>query len=689
MSQDNKPSNLASRGPTTRASGGNVTPAQGIRENFRAEPNSDLRWKTVFAFGCRFLGLCRGLVIIYAVLSLTDDAIDRGVAQLFGFLTNQVSISHPVNATKAAAPPGKAPSTVQASDASSGDRANQRLIKSYVGWAFLTILGVAFSIPFRWLTTKMDALLSNRLRTRLFDRVLTQSPEFFHKYDPGQLNAIVNQMTLETEMTLRQIIVDPFLQLIVLGGTTWLLSYNFIQLHKAPLAIFGATVPAGVVPPVIVLVALCSPYLITRLAHRIRAAATSVQSSILELSSLITGATQSPEEIQTLEAEPIFSDKHNTALSKSLNAKLQQSVAVETINLLNRLPSLLVQIVLLGFAVWLVLKPGGTARPGDVVAVLLLAPMLMAPIQALSGYLVMASSSWPSIDTVIRILKSGPKQQRRVSSVSSDEMQPTIEVRNVAFSYAPASPQIFSGISFTIPPKRTTGLVAKMGQGKTTFFKLALRFYDPQAGEILVGGRPTVAYETDVLRQRIAMMSQFPAFFFDSVRENLRMARPTATDAEIQSLCECTGVWKILLQKLPHSPNGSVLDSNLAAGKTLSGGERKLLALTRCLLRNPAVLFLDEPTVGMDNEEKFEIRRLLREATRDKTVMVVDHDVNWLLQFCDYFVVLDGGKVVEQGTAAELLSRDGLLYQLYMAAMGPKTKEIATYISRVQPGAAA
>jgi len=179
------------------------------------------------------------------------------------------------------------------------------------------------------------------------------------------------------------------------------------------------------------------------------------------------------------------------------------------------------------------------------------------------------------------------------------------------------------------------------------------------------------------------MMSQLPAFFFDTVRENLRMAKPDATDEELQAICERTGVWRILSQKLPPSETGSILDANLAAGKTLSGGERKLLALTRCLLRDPALLFLDEPTVGMDNEEKFEIREMLREGTRGKTVMVVDHDVNWLLQFCDYFVVLDEGRVVEQGTAKELLSRDGLLYQLYVAAMGPKTKEIATYIARV------
>ena len=129
----------------------------------------------------------------------------------------------------------------------------------------------------------MDVLLSNRLRTNLFDRVLKQSPEFFHKYDPGQLNAIINQMTIETEMTLRQIIVDPLLQLIVLGGTTALVSYNFIQLHKEPLVVFGAQLPSGVIPPIIVTLALFSPYLISKIGARIRATSMAVQTSMLAL----------------------------------------------------------------------------------------------------------------------------------------------------------------------------------------------------------------------------------------------------------------------------------------------------------------------------------------------------------------------------------------------------------------------
>ena len=108
------------------------------------------------------------------------------------------------------------------------------------------------------------------------------------------------------------------------------------------------------------------------------------------------------------------------------------------------------------------------------------------------------------------------------------------------------------------------------------------------------------------------------------------------------------------------------MPSSRPAGVFLAA-RRKLLALTRCLLRNPAVLFLDEPTVGMDNQEKFAILGMIRQAAKNHTVMVVDHDLRWLLPFCDYFIVLSEGKIAERGTGDELLARRGLFYDLYHA----------------------
>jgi ATP-binding cassette subfamily B protein len=154
------------------------------------------------------------------------------------------------------------------------------------------------------------------------------------------------------------------------------------------------------------------------------------------------------------------------------------------------------------------------------------------------------------------------------------------------------------------------------------------------------------------------MMSQFPAFFHDTLRENLRIAKPDATDEELISICRTTGMLDILEAK------GLTHDSNLAGGQILSGGQKKLLALTRCLLRMPAILFLDEPTAGVDNNEKFKLLEMLCRATEGKTVVVVDHDANWLLQFCDYFVGLNEGRTIESGTLVEVLTNRSVIYQL-------------------------
>src|SRR6185369_3336564 len=166
----------------------------------------------------------------------------------------------------------------------------------------------------------------------------------------------------------------------------------------------------------------------------------------------------------------------------------------------------------------------------------------------------MASSSWPNMEKIINILDSRRITDDQPGPPGTQLIAPTIEAQGVTFSYRPGSQQIFTDLSFTLPPEKTTGFVAKMGQGKTTFFKLALRFYDPQQGQVLLGGRPVGDYASDNLYNHIAMMSQFPAFFYDTLRANMQMAKMDATDEEIRAICEKTGVWKILQAGVQGNP---------------------------------------------------------------------------------------------------------------------------------------
>ena len=318
-------------------------------------------------------------------------------------------------------------------------------------------------------------------------------------------------------------------------------------------------------------------------------------------------------------------------------------------------------------------------------ALVLLTPSFMGAIQAIGSWRITRSQAWPALTLINGILTSqnaatvvpdpatghsdSVGEANALAAGPADEAAkpsaPVLRVNRLTFSYEPGRlPNILDDVSFSVPPGRITGLVARTGEGKTTFFRLGLRFYDAQRGTIELNGVPHTEMPLGELRRRLALMSRAPAFFQDTVRENLRLARPDAADAELREYCERTGVWPFLQERLAKD-GGDPLDTDFHAGEALSGGQKKLFALTRCLLRDPAYLFLDEPTTGMEAETKFDFVEPMRRSCHGKTVMVVDHDLLWQLRFCDYFLVLDGGRIVEHGVGRELLERDGVFRHLF------------------------
>jgi ABC-type multidrug transport system fused ATPase/permease subunit len=635
---------------------------------------SDVGWGKIFKLGWKLLSFFKFLALSYCVMMLLQNCVNLGMSQLIGEVTKSLNaVANPTKPgdsagpTNAATPPpsvSKSAKTEKPPEKPvSPEEAKSNLLRASVFWAICALAALGMGLPMRTISTKLDLALSNKMRSQLFARMLRQSPEFYHTHESGELNAVVNQFTVEAAMTLRQVSVDMLLQIVTLGITVGLLIYNFKMGDGPPPTIGGVPIPPWAIPLAIVLFAFISPWITGKLSNKVRDVSRDLQEKMVALNSLVTGAMQSPEEIQAMEAEPMFVAKHDKQLRSLLGSRVKNTVTMESMGLISSLPGWVVQVVMLAFGIFAAYKSGNPAAAGNVVAIFLLTPQLMGPIQALSVYIIMAGSAWPRIETVNEMMESRALREEKSGTVKVASVEPTLAARNLTFSYKPGTRQIFDDISFEIPPGKITGFVARMGQGKTTFFKLALRFYDPQKGEVLLGGRPVGDYSSDNLYNHIAMMSQFPAFFYDTLRANMQMAKADATDEEIRAICEKTGVWKILQAGVQGNP----LDEEFAAARRLSGGQKKLLALTRCLLRNPAILFLDEPTVGMDNREKFSMLEIIKQALKGHTVMVVDHDLRWLVPFCNHFVVLDDGKIAEQGTSEELLARRGLFHELYHA----------------------
>ncbi|MFJ3933973.1 ABC transporter ATP-binding protein/permease [Streptomyces sp. NPDC090029] len=235
---------------------------------------------------------------------------------------------------------------------------------------------------------------------------------------------------------------------------------------------------------------------------------------------------------------------------------------------------------------------------------------------------------------------------------------PEVRFDDVRFAYDGTPAPALDGVSFTAQAGRTTAIVGPSGAGKSTLLALLLRHHDPQQGRITLDGRPTTAYALDSLRQGVAVVSQETYLFHATIADNLRLARPGATDDDLTQAARVAGVH----DEIAALPDGyaTVLGER---GATLSGGQRQRLALARALLADAPVLVLDEATSAVDERREADILRELMNAASGRTVLVVAHRLA-AVRHADRIVVLDRGRVDAIGEHAGLVEAGGVYTRL-------------------------
>ena len=234
-----------------------------------------------------------------------------------------------------------------------------------------------------------------------------------------------------------------------------------------------------------------------------------------------------------------------------------------------------------------------------------------------------------------------------------------VEFRDVSFSY-PGRPDmpVLDRVSFRVTPGEKLALVGPSGAGKSTVFQLILRFYDPLSGSVSFDGVRLTDVDPAELRERIALVPQDAVVFGMSVRENIQFGRPGATAAEIEKAAEAAHASEFI-QRLPlgyETPAGE-------RGVTLSGGQRQRIAIARAILRKAPLLLLDEATSSLDAESETLVQQALKRLMLNRTTIVIAHRLA-TVQNCDRILVLDHGRIVEEGTHASLTSAGGLYARL-------------------------
>jgi ATP-binding cassette, subfamily B, bacterial len=308
----------------------------------------------------------------------------------------------------------------------------------------------------------------------------------------------------------------------------------------------------------------------------------------------------------------------------------------------------------------------GSLSAGGLIAYLLYIDMVFAPVQQLSQVYDGYQQSAVGLNRISRLLRletSVPLPTRPVIG-SGQQLRGRIEFRDLDFRYANTDRNALSEINLSVEPGRTMALVGQTGSGKSTMVKLMARFYDPTAGAVLVDGIDLRDMDLARYRHKLGIVPQESYLFAGTVRDAIAYARPNAAYAEVVAAARAVGAHQVILD-LPGGYSHEVAER----GRNLSAGQRQLIALARAQLADPAILLLDEATAALDVTAEAAVNHALAELTACRTTIVVAHRLTTAAQ-ADRIVVLDDGRIAEQGTHKELLAVGGLYASLWSAFAG-------------------
>lgn len=524
-----------------------------------------------------------------------------------------------------------------------------RVLPSLEQWKLFIILMVPLVMLVRGVANYLNFYLVNwatiravmDLRLRIFRHLQTLSVGFFGASRTGELMSRISNDPFATSVVLSQALPIAVKDPITVMGAIAFLLFQQPELTILSLVVF----PICIVPIVVY-------------GKKVRRASRLFQEQIAESNTVVQEAFTNARVVKAYRLESFLIERFHLTSQRTASQMLKMIRAGE-------IPGPLLEFVgSLGLAaMFLYVNYRHFAlSSGDFVSFVLSIFMLYQPLKMVSKLPSLWQQAKAATERIFELLAQQPEVVEPAKPVPLKAVGAEIHFDHVSFGYGESL--ALQEIDLKISPGQVVALVGRSGSGKTTMVNLLLRFFDPQVGSVRIGGVDLRSVATSDLRDQMAVVTQETILFNESIRTNIRLGRPSATDAEVEAAAKAAYAHAFILEK----PGGYDFVVGERGGN-LSGGQRQRISIARAILREAPILLLDEATSSLDTESEREVQAAFDGLMRGRTTVCIAHRLS-TIQHADWIVVLNDGRIVEQGTHAQLLARGGAYRRLYERQFG-------------------
>lgn len=486
-----------------------------------------------------------------------------------------------------------------------------------------------------WLFALVSEQAMRDIRHQLYGRLVRLPMTFFDKRRTGELISRITADVSQLQDTFSTTLAELFRQVITLVAGIGFLFFNTPKLTVFMLGTF----------PVLIVIAMFFGRFIRKLSKK-------TQDELAAANVIVEETLQSISTVKSFVGEAYESARYG----KGLNAVV--GVALTTAKYRGAFISFIIFALFGGIVavMWYgaSLVAEGQMSVGELVSFVLYTTFIGGSIAGLGDIYSQLQKAIGSSERVLEIMDEAPEAEY---GATSEKFEGKIEFVGVGFRY-PTRPEVevLKNVSFQVQPGEKVALAGHSGAGKSTIIQLLLRFYETDKGSVLIDGRDVKEWDLKALRSKIGIVPQEVLLFGGSIRENIAYAKPDATEDEIIQAAKKANAWQFITQ-FPEGLETLVGER----GVKLSGGQRQRVAIARAILKDPAILILDEATSSLDAESESLVQQALDELMKGRTTLIIAHRLATIRKV-DRIYALSEGKIVEQGSHKELLADEGGFY---------------------------